>query len=162
MGPAKYMIFYQLEAVVKMKIENPDALLIAHPECKAMVLELADFIGSTTAMLDYTIKSNSKKFIVATETGILHQMKKYSPDKEFLIVPTDETCSCNDCPYMKMNTLEKLYLCLKNEKPEIKLSEDIIKQAGNTHKENAGDFKKYEFDKVMKNFFILGIVILSA
>jgi len=119
-----------VEAVVKMKMENPDALLIAHPECKAMVLELADFIGSTTAMLDYTIKSNSKKFIVATETGILHQMKKYSPDKEFLIVPTNETCSCNDCPYMKMNTLEKLYLCLKNEKPEIKLSEDIIKQAG--------------------------------
>ena len=117
------------EAVIKLKIENPDAQLIAHPECKAVVLELADFIGSTTAMLNYTIKSPAKKFIVATETGILHQMKKNSPEKEFLIVPTDETCSCNDCPYMKMNTMEKLYLCIKNEQPEIKLSPEVIDRA---------------------------------
>jgi quinolinate synthase len=117
------------EAIIKLKLENPDALLIAHPECKAVVLELADFIGSTTAMLNFTIKSDAKKFIVATETGILHQMKKNSPVKEFLIVPTDETCSCNDCPYMKMNTLEKLYLCLKNERPEIKLSDEVIMKA---------------------------------
>jgi len=117
------------EAVIKLKIENPDAQLIAHPECKAVVLELADFVGSTTAMLNYTIKSTAKKFIVATETGILHQMKKNSPDKEFLIVPTDETCSCNDCPYMKMNTMEKLYLCIKNERPEIKLSPEVITRA---------------------------------
>jgi quinolinate synthase len=114
------------EAVIKLKVDNPDAELIAHPECKAVVLELADFIGSTTAMLNYTVKSNSKKFIVATETGILHQMKKNSPDKEFLIVPTDETCSCNDCPFMKMNTMEKLYLCIKNEHPEIKLTDEVI------------------------------------
>jgi len=117
------------EAIIKLKLENPDALLIAHPECKAVVLELADFIGSTTAMLNFTIKNDTKKFIVATETGILHQMKKNSPVKEFLIVPTDETCSCNDCPYMKMNTLEKLYLCLKNERPEIKLSDEVILKA---------------------------------
>jgi quinolinate synthase len=117
------------EAIIKLKLENPDALLIAHPECKAVVLELADFIGSTTAMLNFTIKNDTKKFIVATETGILHQMKKNSPDKEFLIVPTDETCSCNDCPYMKMNTMEKLYLCLKNERPEIKLSDEVILKA---------------------------------
>jgi quinolinate synthase len=117
------------EAIIKLKIENPEAQLIAHPECKAVVLELADFIGSTTAMLNYTVKSDAKKFIVATETGILHQMKKNSPGKEFLIVPTDETCSCNDCPYMKMNTLEKLYLCLKNEKPEIILSKEVMDQA---------------------------------
>jgi quinolinate synthase len=114
------------EAIIKLKVSNPDAELIAHPECKAVVLELADFIGSTTAMLNYTVKSNSKKFIVATETGILYQMKKNSPDKEFLIVPTDETCSCNDCPYMKMNTMEKLYLCIKNEYPEIKLTDEVI------------------------------------
>jgi len=118
------------EAVVKLKIENPDALLIAHPECKAVLLELADFVGSTTAMLNYTMKSTARKFIVATETGILHQMKKNSPDKEFLIVPADETCSCNDCPYMKMNTMEKLYLCLKNEQPEITLNDKVIEQAG--------------------------------
>jgi len=117
------------EAVIKLKIENPDAQLIAHPECKAVVLELADYIGSTTALLNYTVKSKTKKFIVATETGILHQMKKNSPEKEFLIVPTDETCSCNDCPYMKMNTMEKLYLCLKNERPEIKLTDDVMNQA---------------------------------
>lgn len=118
------------EAVVKLKIENPDAQLIAHPECKAVILELADFIGSTTALLNYTIKSRAKKFIVATETGILHQMKRNSPEKEFLIVPADETCSCNDCPYMKMNTMEKLYLCLKNERPEITLSDKVIEEAG--------------------------------
>ena len=117
------------EAVIKLKTENPGALLIAHPECKAVILELADFIGSTTALLDYTIKSPAQKFIVATETGILHQMKKSSPQKEFYIVPTDETCSCNDCPYMKMNTLEKLYAALFNEKPEIKLSGRVMDKA---------------------------------
>jgi len=92
-------------------------------------LELADFVGSTTAMLNFTSKDKSKKYIVATETGILHQMRKNSPNKEFLIVPTDETCSCNDCPYMKLNTLEKLYLCMKNEIPEIILSDEVIKKA---------------------------------
>jgi len=114
------------EAVIKLKSENPEAKLIAHPECKAPVLELADYVGSTTAMLNFTKNDTANTYIVATETGILHQMKKSSPEKEFIIVPTDETCSCNDCPYMKMNTLEKLYLCLKNEKPEIKLEEKKI------------------------------------
>lgn len=117
------------EAIVNLKIKNPDAKLIAHPECKAPVLEMADYIGSTTAMLNFTIKDDSKKYIIATETGILHQMRKNSPDKEFIIVPTDETCSCNDCPYMKLNTLEKLYLCMENEKPEITLSDQVIKMA---------------------------------
>ena len=117
------------EAMVNLKIENPDAKLIAHPECKAPVLEMADYVGSTTAMLNFTMKDDSKKYIVATETGILHQMRKNSPDKEFVIVPTDETCSCNDCPYMKLNTLEKLYLCMENEKPEIILSNYVIEMA---------------------------------
>lgn len=117
------------EAVINLKIENPDAKLIAHPECKAAVLELADYVGSTTAMLNFTSQDDSKKYIVATETGILHQMRKNSPEKEFIIVPTDETCSCNDCPYMKLNTLEKLYLCMKNEKPEITLSDNVIEMA---------------------------------
>lgn len=117
------------EAVINLKVENPDAKLIAHPECKAPVLELADYVGSTTAMLKYTQSDDAKKYIVATETGIIHQMQKASPDKEFIIVPTDETCSCNDCPYMKMNTLEKLYLCLLHERPEIKLDEDVILKA---------------------------------
>jgi len=117
------------EAIVNLKLDHPDAKLVAHPECKATVLELADFIGSTTAMLNFTKTDDSKKYIVATETGILHQVQKDSPDKEFLIVPTDETCACNDCPYMKLNTLEKLYLCLKNEQPEIKLDDEVIRQA---------------------------------
>jgi quinolinate synthase len=117
------------ETVIRMKMENPDAKLIAHPECKAVILELADYVGSTTGLLNYTVKSNAKKFIVATETGILHQMKKTSPEKEFLIVPSDEICVCNDCPYMKMNTLEKIYDCLVNEQPELKLSKSIIEKA---------------------------------
>jgi quinolinate synthase len=117
------------EKVIQLKSAHPDAKLIAHPECKAQILALADFIGSTTALLQFTIKDSAAKYIVATETGILHQMKKASPDKEFIIVPSDQTCSCNDCPYMKLNTVEKLYLCLKNERPEITLSEDMILKA---------------------------------
>jgi quinolinate synthase len=117
------------ESIVKMKAANPEAKLVAHPECQAPVLELADFVGSTSAMLKYVKKDNTKKFIVATESGILHQMKKCSPDKDFLIVAKDETCACNDCPYMKMNTMQKLYLCMKNERPQIHLSDEVIRQA---------------------------------
>jgi len=117
------------EAIFKMKAENPDAMLVAHPECNAPVLELADYIGSTTGMLKYTEKSEAEKFIVASETGILHQMKLSSPAKQFLVVPSDETCSCNDCPYMKLNTMEKLYFALRDEKPEIVLDDDIIEKA---------------------------------
>jgi quinolinate synthase len=117
------------ERIIELKLKNPDALLIAHPECKAPVLIMSDFIGSTAAMLNFTKNSEAKKFIVATETGIIHQMQKLSPDKQFIVVPADETCSCNDCPYMKLNTLEKLYLCLLNENPEIILPEDLIRKA---------------------------------
>lgn len=117
------------EAIIELKAKHPDAKLVAHPECKAPVLELADYVGSTTAMLNFTSSDDARKYIVATETGILHQMSKNSPDKEFIIVPTDETCSCNDCPYMKMNTMPKLYRCMLNEKPEIILDEDTIEQA---------------------------------
>ncbi|MFT5750329.1 MAG: quinolinate synthase [Ancylomarina sp.] len=117
------------EKIMQMKVENPDAILIAHPECTHPVLILADFVGSTTAMLNYTKNSDAKKFIVATETGILHQMQKDSPEKEFLIVPADETCSCNDCAYMKLNTMHKIYMALKNEQPEIILPVDIMAKA---------------------------------
>jgi quinolinate synthase len=117
------------EAVIKLKVDNPDAKLIAHPECQAAVLALADFTGSTTALLNFTKKDSTQKYIVATETGILHQMKKESPHKEFLIVPADSTCSCNDCPYMKLNTLPKILACLRDETPEIILSEDMIRAA---------------------------------
>lgn len=117
------------ESIIKLKQQHPDAKLIAHPECKQPVLILADYIGSTSAMLDFTAKDSCKKFIVATETGIVHQMQKLSPEKEFIVVPSDETCSCNDCPYMKLNTLEKLYLCMLHEKPEIILPDDVIEKA---------------------------------
>ncbi|MCX6271044.1 MAG: quinolinate synthase NadA [Bacteroidetes bacterium] len=117
------------ESIIKLKIEHPEAQLIAHPECKAPVLALADFIGSTTALLDYTSRSKATAFIVATETGILHRMKKNNPEKNFYIVPADENCACNDCPYMKMNTIQKLYLCLKNERPEILMDTELISKA---------------------------------
>lgn len=117
------------ETIMRMKKENPDAKVIAHPECQAPVLEIADFVGSTSGMLKFTKKDNAKKYIVATESGLLHQMKKDSPEKEFIVVSKDETCACNDCPYMKMNTMQKLYLCMKNENPQIHLSDDVIKKA---------------------------------
>jgi len=116
------------DSILNMKAENPDAKLIAHPECNAPVLELADYVGSTTGMLKFTREDPNRKFIVATETGILHQMKQDSPEKEFLVVPSDETCSCNDCPYMKLNTIEKLYLAMKNESPAIELDTQTIEK----------------------------------
>jgi len=116
------------ESILNMKEANPDAKLIAHPECNAPVLELADYVGSTTGMLKFTEQDNHQKFIVATETGILHQMKLNSPGKEFLVVPSDETCSCNDCPYMKLNTMEKLYLAMKNGEPAIELDAETIEK----------------------------------
>ncbi len=118
-----------IESILELRVLHPDAKLLAHPECKAQVLEIADFIGSTTALLQYSVKDDCKKFIVATETGILHQMKKSSPNKEFLIVPSDKTCSCNDCPYMKLTTLDKIYKALLNEQPEIILSEELMNKA---------------------------------
>lgn len=118
-----------VERVLNLKEEFPEALVIAHPECKAQILSLADFVGSTTALLNFTKASERKEFIVATETGILHQMQKLSPDKVFHIVSSDENCMCNDCPYMKMNTVEKLYETLKYEKNEILLSDSLIEKA---------------------------------
>ena len=121
---------YSLEKILDLKEQHQDAEFIAHPECEKPVLMVADFIGSTTALLKYSQKSNSKKFIVATESGILHQMQKSSPDKIFIPAPSvDSTCGCNDCTFMKLNTMEKLYLCLEHEQPELLLSQDIIEKA---------------------------------
>lgn len=117
------------ERTIKLKLDNPDAKLIAHPECRGPILAMADFIGSTAAMLEFTKSDHAEKYIVATESGIIHQMLKASPDKEFIIVPSDETCNCNDCPYMKLNTLEKIYRCLKTESPEILLDSVTIELA---------------------------------
>ena len=109
----------------EMITRHPNAAVIAHPECETAVLELAEFIGSTSMLLKYTQDSEHKEYIVATETGIIHQMQKLSPDKIFHTAPTNGTCACNDCPHMKLNTLEKLYICLKHETPEITMSEDL-------------------------------------
>ena len=116
------------EKITKLQMHNPDAKLIAHPECEAHILEKADFIGSTSQLLKYTKESNHDTFIVATESGIIHQMQLASPEKEFIPAPPNNTCACNDCPHMKRNTLEKLYLCMKYEMPEIHLEDWVIEQ----------------------------------
>jgi len=116
---------FSLEKITRLKAMHPNAKLIAHPECETPILDVADFIGSTTGLLNYTKKSSDKEFIVATETGILHQMIKNSPDKTFIPAPPNNACACNDCPHMKLNTLEKLYLCLKEELPELLMDEAI-------------------------------------
>ena len=116
------------ENIIKLKMQYPDAIVIAHPECQDVILKLADFVGSTLQMLNFTKTSKVKKFIVATETGILYQMKKASPEKDFFVVPADQNCNCNDCPYMKLNTLENIYDCLENESNELLLSEEQIQK----------------------------------
>ena len=116
---------FSREKITRLKIRHPDAKLIAHPECEENVLELADYIGSTTGLLKFTETDTCQTFIVATETGILHQMQKKNPGKTFIPAPPDNACACNDCPYMKLNTLEKLYLCMKYELPEITMPEEI-------------------------------------
>jgi quinolinate synthase len=116
--------------IVGLKVAHPDAEIIAHPECEPSVLLHADYIGSTTALLNYCQKSKAKKFIVATESGILHQMEKAAPEKQFIAAPPlNDHCACNECPYMRLNTLEKLYLCLKNRQPELILPESIAQAA---------------------------------
>jgi quinolinate synthase len=120
---------FSLEKIIKLKAQHPGALLLAHPECEANLLEIADYIGSTTGILNYATKSSAKEFIVATEAGIIHQMEKLNPGKSFIPAPPNNSCACNDCPHMKLNTLEKLYNCLKYELPEIILTSEIINQA---------------------------------
>lgn len=120
---------FSLEKLIKLKVQHPKALILAHPECEAAILEYADFIGSTTAILNYSKKSEAQEFIVLTETGIIHQMQKASPTKTFIPAPPNNSCACNDCPYMKLNTLEKIYNTLKYEQPELLMSEDMIKKA---------------------------------
>ncbi len=119
---------FSREKISKLVRQNPDAEFIAHPECEPHILAKADFIGSTTGLLNYTKSSDSKKFIVATESGILHQMEKHSPNKIFIPAPPNNSCACNDCPHMKRNTLEKLYLALKYELPEIILPNSVLKK----------------------------------
>jgi len=116
---------FSLEKITRLKIRHPEAKVIAHPECEEAVLRVADFIGSTTQLLKFSQRDSAKAYIVATETGILHQMQKESPLKTFIPAPPDNNCACNDCPHMKLNTLEKVYLCMEYELPEITMKESL-------------------------------------
>ncbi len=116
---------FSLEKIIKLKVRHPKAKVIAHPECEEAVLSVADYIGSTTGILKYTEQSDVEEFIVVTETGILHQMQKSNPTKTFIPAPPNNSCACNDCPHMKLNTLEKLYLCMEYETPEILMDEKL-------------------------------------
>ena len=121
---------FSLEKIIELKKKYPNALVLAHPECKSVILKIADFIGSTSALLNYSIKSSIKRFIVATESGILHEMQEKNPDKVFIPAPpNDSTCACNECNFMRLNTLEKLYNCLKYGIPEIFVSEEVQEKA---------------------------------
>ena len=116
---------FSLEKITKLKIKHPEAKLIAHPECEDPILRIADFVGSTTQLLAYAKNTPHKEFIVATEAGIIHQMVKQAPTKTFIPAPPDNSCACNDCPHMKRNTLEKVYLCMKYEQPELIMDEEL-------------------------------------
>lgn len=120
---------FSLEKIVRLQEKHPKAKMIAHPECEAAILDIADYIGSTTNLLKYTISDEAQEYIVATETGILHKMQEASPHKTFIPAPPNNSCACNDCPHMKLNTLEKIYLCLKYELPELLMHEELRLQA---------------------------------
>lgn len=121
---------FSVEKIVALKAQHPGAEVLAHPECKGAVLKVADYVGSTAALLKYARNSDVKEFLVATESGILHEMQKSCPDKKFIPVPPDDsTCACNECGYMRLNTMEKLYNCLKFEWPVIEVNDDIVRKA---------------------------------
>jgi quinolinate synthase len=120
---------FSIKKLLTLKIENPDAEIIAHPECEEPILARAAFIGSTSALLRYVTQSMGQRYIVATEPGIIHQMKKAAPAKEFIPAPPEANCACNNCPYMKLNTLEKLYLCMKQRSPRIELDPVLRERA---------------------------------
>ena len=120
---------FSIKKILSLKMEHPDAEIIAHPECEEAVLSRAAYIGSTSALLRYVVQSVGSRFIVATEPGIIHQMKKAAPAKEFIPAPPEENCSCNNCPYMKLNTLEKLYLCMERRSPRIEIETSLRERA---------------------------------
>jgi quinolinate synthase len=116
---------FSVRTLLRLKAEHPDALVIAHPECEERVLRLADHVGSTSSLLAFATKSDAPAFIVVTEPGVIHQMKKAAPDKTFIPAPPDNGCACNECPYMRLNTLEKVYLCMRDRQPEIAMDEAL-------------------------------------
>lgn len=128
-GTCEVHEIFSEKRILELKTAHPHARVLAHPECEERVLDLADFIGSTSALLNYVKQSSGSAYIIATEPGIIHQMQKACPDKTFIAAPPDNGCPCNVCPHMKLNTPEKLYLCMTNRAPEIQIPEDIRLQA---------------------------------
>ena len=121
---------FSLEKILALKAEYPEAEVICHPECKKPVVMVSDFVGSTAALIKYTMQSGKKQFIVATESGVIHEMQKKSPDKVFIPAPpNDSTCACNECNFMRLNSMHKLYNCLKFEQPEISVDPEVQKEA---------------------------------
>jgi quinolinate synthase len=125
-GACSVHLIFSERQLVRLKMEHPEALVLAHPECTEPVLRLADHIGSTTSILEFAKTSRAKSFIVVTESGIIHQMMKACPDKTFIPAPPDNGCACNECPFMRLNTLEKVYRCMRDRRPEITMSPDLI------------------------------------
>lgn len=128
-GTCVVHVTFSLKKIQELKLQYPEAEIIAHPECEEMVLGVADFIGSTTALINYATTSVKKSFIIVTEVGVIHQMKKMNPNKEYIPAPTTEGCACNLCPHMKQNTLEKVYFALRDLKPEIVMNANLIERA---------------------------------
>ena len=124
-GACSVHVIFSAREIVRLKVQHPDALVLAHPECQEAVLALADHIGSTTSILEFARRNPARTFIVATESGIIHQMKKACPDKLFIPAPPDNGCACNECPYMRLNTLEKVYQCMRDGLPSITMAEDL-------------------------------------
>lgn len=121
---------FSLEKILALKQQYPDAEVITHPECKQPIIHISDFVGSTAALLKHTMRSDNKQFIVATESGVIHEMQKQSPDKVFIPAPpNDSTCACNECNFMRLNTMEKLYRCLRDETPAIEVDKEIQRKA---------------------------------
>ena len=131
MWPGSCMVheIFSEKRLVQLKVEHPDAEVVAHPECEERVLAHADYIGSTKGILDHVLKSPKQSFIVVTEAGILHQMEKHAPHKTFIPAPPDNGCACNECPHMKLNTLEKLYLCMRDGRPKLELPPGLAEAA---------------------------------
>jgi quinolinate synthase len=128
-GACSVHVTFSERLLLRLKAEHPGALVLAHPECEERVLRHADHIGSTTSIFDYVKTSPARSFIVATESGIIHQMKKARPDKAFIPAPPENGCACNECPHMRLNTLEKVYLCMRDRRPEITMPEDLRAKA---------------------------------
>lgn len=128
-GSCSVHVTFSERQLLRLKDQHPDALVLAHPECEERILRHADHVGSTTSILNFAIRSDARTFIVVTEPGIIHQMEKACPEKTFLAAPSDSGCACNECPHMRLNTLEKVYLCMRDRRPAVELPEELRRRS---------------------------------